>query len=232
MTKMKIQQIYNQLWEKNLPLIEQNHIQSDPMLHRIQEDSRRGMTLISRPDKMVQQNITAFLDESIPYAPNQYRYPAENLHTTVLSIITTGTSFSPEEIDHSSYRKIVKDALKDIPSFSIRYSGVTVSADSVLIQGFPTDETLEVIRDSLRKSFSESDLLSTIDARYTLSTAHITCLRFQDDKLNNPQGFTELLKKYRNYDFGTSKVTQLELAMNDWYMLEEKKELLSNISLR
>lgn len=229
---MSIQEIYTHLWEENLPLIEQNRIQADPMLNNLSEDSRRGMTLICRPDQKVQENISAFLNETIPYAPGQYRYPAENLHTTILSIITTGTPFDPKKIDSSSYNQIVRESLNDMPSFSINYKGITTSAGAVLIQGFPTDETLELIRDSLRKSFGESDLFATIDARYKLSTAHITCQRFQKDQLYNPQGFAELLKQYRNYDFGISKITQLELALNDWYMREEKKEILSKISLR
>lgn len=219
---MNIQQTYDRLWNKSIPLIKGNQLEADKMLNQLHQDPRRGMTLTASPDHEVIENIDAFLKKAAQLEPKQYIYPLKSLHTTVLSIITTGTLLDPNKINQIDYIKKVNEVLDKTVPFSIHFKGVTASPGAILIQGYPTDNTLELIRDQLRKTFKQSDLFTTIDTRYTLHTAHITCFRFKENKLRDEKVFAQFLADYRNTNFGVSTINRLELVINDWYMREEK----------
>ncbi len=89
----------------------------------------------------------------------------------------------------------------------------------MLIQGFPIDSTIHEIRNVLRDKLKNSSLQQSIDARYTLQTAHSTVTRFKKG-LQNTERFLTVLEKYRDFDFGTFEVKEVELVFNDWYMRE------------
>jgi 2'-5' RNA ligase len=228
---MNAEETYEQLWKEACPLIQKNTIQLDRHLHTLAEDKRIGITLCCRPDKEIRKNILSFLKSSAEQESSQYYYPEPSLHTTVLSIITTGTDFELDGLDINAYHRLIEEALVNIPHFSIEYKGVTASSGAVMIQGFPTSDTLESIRQSLRKAFKNSSLLSTIDARYVLHTAHITCLRFKE-KLENPDCYAQFLNQWREEFFGVSKVSELELVANDWYMRPEKTRIIAKVPLK
>lgn len=222
---------YTHLWNDNLPFIRTNQIHTDPHLHTLENDTRIGITLCCRPNQVTQQKVQSFLENSAVLEPKQYHYPKESLHTTVLSVITTGTTFNPKKLDIENYQVLIKEALQDLPVFSIEYKGVTVSSGAVMIQGFPTDETLESIRAVLREAFNKSPLFATIDARYLLHTAHMTCVRFKEP-LNHPKKYAHFLEEWRNATFGKRTVEEIDLVQNDWYMREEKTKTLATFPLK
>ena len=100
-----------------------------------------------------------------------------------------------------------------------------------MIQGFPTDETLNNLRNKLRENFKNSGLQQSIDSRYTISAAHATVMRFQD-KLQDPKKLIEISEKYRDYDFGEFEVKNLELVYNDWYQRKSNTRVLGDFGLR
>lgn len=224
---------YTNLWNENRPLIQKNQIQTDSNLHALSEDTRLGITLCCRPDKDTQKKIQGFLSKSAKIEPHHYHYhyPQTSLHTTVLSVITTGTNFKPEELNIENYRSLIEEALKDLSIFSIEYKGITASSGAVMIQGFPTDDTLETIRAALRDSFKKSALFTTMDARYLLHTAHMTCIRFKEP-LKQPEKYAKFLNSWRDVYFGKSTIEEIELVLNDWYMIEEKTKSLATFSLK
>jgi 2'-5' RNA ligase len=86
-----------------------------------------------------------------------------------------------------------------------------------MVQGFPKNDRLRLLRQQLRENFQSSNLKHSIDKRYTLETAHSTIIRFKSPLADNNR-FIDCLKKYRNYDFGISKIGKAEFVYNDWYM--------------
>lgn len=75
------------------------------------------------------------------------------------------------------------------------------------------------IRDDLRTAFKNSDLQQSIDKRYAIQTAHATVIRFRSE-LIHINALLNLIKKYRDFDFGTFEVKEVELVYNDWYQRE------------
>lgn len=228
---MNPQDTYDQLWKENFPLIQSNQIQVDPQLDDLAHDSRVGVTLLCRPDNHTASQIQHFLEESAHIEPDQHHYSKESFHTTVLSIITTGTDFNPEALNLQHYVSLIKEAIQEVPYFSIEYKGVTTSSGAVMIQGFPTNQTLESIRKNLRVVFKKSALLSTIDTRYVLHTAHITCIRFKSP-LENSKQYATFLNQNRETFFEKSRITELELVLNDWFMTPQKTTILDTFPLK
>lgn len=193
-------------------------------------DKRFGLTLLIKPQIEIQNNIQKFLTELRNTEPGQYYYPNSDLHVTTLSIISCYEGFNLKDITVSDYSKIIIESLESINEFEIEFRGVTASDSAIMIQGFPKTETLHQIRKNLRINFGKSGLQKSIDSRYPLTTAHITVLRFSE-KLNNASQFINSIEKYRNHDFGTSKVSTLDLVYNDWYQRKEVVQQLAEFKI-
>ncbi|MNR38408.1 hypothetical protein D3C85_1565090 [compost metagenome] len=99
-----------------------------------------------------------------------------------------------------------------------------------MIQGFPTDESLNILRDKLRANFQKSALKQSIDSRYPIATAHSTVMRFQE-KLDNPEKMIAVVEKFRDHDFGEFTVDKLELVYNDWYQRKSNTINLADLYL-
>ncbi|WP_348822914.1 2'-5' RNA ligase family protein [Flavobacterium aestuarii] len=193
-------------------------------------DKRFGMTLVIKPEIETQKKIQNFLNELKEIEPQQYYYSNPDLHITTLSIISCYEGFNLNNITVSEYAAIISKSLESINEFEIDFEGVTASESAIMVQGFPKTETLNQIRENLRTNFRKSSLQKSIDKRYPIIAAHITVLRFRE-KLNDVSRFINCIEKYRNHDFGTSKVSTLDLVYNDWYQREEIVQKLAEFKI-
>lgn len=194
-------------------------------------DSRFGITLLIRPDENIKANIKLFLDEIKAIDPAQYYYPDSDIHITVISIISCYEGFKLDKITVNDYVAIIQKSLVDIGKIKINFRGVTASPDALMLQGFPSDESLNNLRNNLRRNFKKSGLQHSIDSRYTIATAHSTVMRFQE-RLQNPEKLLEVVEKFKEFNFGEFTVENLELVYNDWYQREKNTVHLKNFSLK
>lgn len=217
---MKLLTQYDGLFDKAIAKLEAGKASVDPMLDDPKDD-RFGLALIIRPSKEVIEKAKEFLAELNAQEPSQYPYPEEQIHITVLSIISCVEGFQLGDIQVPEYLATLERSLDGIEPFEIEYKGVTASQSSIMIQGFPKEDTLELLRERLRVNFQESGLHQTMDARYKLTTAHATIFRFRK-AIEKPKVFADFLRNSRSRDFGSQKVTKFELVYNDWYHRPEK----------
>lgn len=217
---MDLQEHYDQLYIKSAKTILAGHYKLDPQLKNA-PDSRFGITLLLRPSQKIKNNIQLFLEALKAIEPEQYYYSPIDMHLTVLSIISCYEGFTLDKIKREDYIEIVQKCLVDLDEIKINCKGVTASPSAIMIQGFPTDETLNNLRNTLRQHFKTSTLEQSIDSRYTLSTAHSTVVRFQE-KLQNPAAFIRVIEEFRTYDFGSFSAENIELVYNDWYQRKSK----------
>jgi 2'-5' RNA ligase len=142
-----------------------------------------------------------------------------------LSIISCYKGFDPAQITVPDYVEMIKKSLPGHRRFEILFRGITASSSCIMIQGFPNNNMLTDIRESLRGNFKKSNLQQTIDQRYSICAAHATVARLRK-KLTKKEEYFNVLNNYREYYFGTSEVASVELVSNDWYMRSKKvKEL-------
>ncbi|MFT6985871.1 MAG: 2'-5' RNA ligase [Psychromonas sp.] len=225
-----IQKTYDEMWVNAIQCIKDDKYEIDNLMNS-SEDTRRGVSVLSYLSHPLGVAICELLDELKGIEPEQYYYPTNEFHLTILSIITCVEDFKLSDIDVKAYSDAFELAVKEIGPLKIRYSGVTASPSCILIQGFPDNDQLHFLRDKLRLSFKKANLHTTIDLRYKISTAHSTVVRFRAP-LRKRDEFIDVLSKYRKTDFGTLKVDRLELVFNNWYQALSVTKPLSVCELR
>jgi len=217
------------MWHDSIDLFKTNTCDTDLLIND-PFDMRRGITALSYLDKTVGDNIANFLDELKAIEPEQYYYPINELHLTVLSIISCVSGFTLSTIDVQAYCSIFKETLEGFGSFNVHYKGITVSPGCILIQGFPDDKQLHHLRELLRINVNKAKLKSSIDSRYKISTAHTTAVRCVTP-FNNSDRVMEVLSTYKDYDFGTVEVNSLSLVFNNWYQHLAITQTLAKVEL-
>nr|WP_294779389.1 2'-5' RNA ligase family protein [uncultured Flavobacterium sp.] len=221
---------YDKLYKTSAEAISAGKYSIDTELKN-ETDSRFGITLVIRPNDEIKANIQHFINELKKAEPEQYFYPDTDIHITVLSIISCSTTFNLNQISLNEYIEIICRSLVEVEKIKIHYKGVTASPSAIMIQGFPSDETLNNLRNRLRENFKNSNLQQSIDSRYEISTAHSTIMRFQE-KLHNPKKLTQITAEFRDYDFGEFDVKSIELVYNDWYHRKSTTRVLGDFGLR
>lgn len=227
---MNLNEHYNQLYETSSEIISAGKYAIDQEIKN-ESDSRFGITLLIRPSDEVKASIQHFINELKKAEPEQYFYPDSDIHITVLSIISCSKDFTLNQISPKEYIEIICRSLVDVDKIKIHYKGVTASPSAIMIQGFPSDETLNNLRNRLRENFKNSNLQQSIDTRYEIFAAHSTIMRFQE-KLQNPKKVIEIATQYRDYDFGEFDVKSIELVYNDWYQRKNTTRVLGDFGLR
>jgi 2'-5' RNA ligase len=229
MIKMNLIEHYNTLYNDSVKDIRSDAYKTDFLIDS-NSDNRFGLTLLTRPDDTVKNKIQVFLSDLKTIEPNQYYYPNSDIHVTVLSIISCYSGFHSEQIPISDYSALINNSLFNSNSFDVEFRGITASSSCIMIQGFPSDQTLERIRNKLRHNFKNSPLQQSIDTRYSINTSHATVSRFRT-AFKRKTDYISVLEDYRNFYFGTFKVTLLELLFNDWYLKSEASKTLDKFHI-
>jgi 2'-5' RNA ligase len=212
---MNLQEHYETLYTESITKIKSGGLQIDSLIDSDQ-DKRYGLTLRIRPDTILTKSIYNFLDQLLQIEPDQYYYPKSDIHVTVMSIISCYNDFNLQCISIPDYINLIEQSIQATKNIVIRFTGITASPSCIMIKGFPEDETLHTIRNSLRTNFKNSSLEQSIDKRYSIQTAHATIVRFKKP-LTRMNEYLKMLDIYRDHDFGTLNTNILELVHNDWY---------------
>src|SRR5690606_1236771 len=226
---MDLEEHYNKLYTDSIAKIKDDPYEMDSLINS-SADNRFGITLITRPPETVKNNIQTFLNELKSIDPHQYYYGNSDIHVTVMSIISCFDGFQLEHINISEYIHLISKSLIEKPNIEIEFRGITASPSCIMIQGFMNNNFLNIIRNNLRDNFKTSNLQQSIDKRYSIQTAHTTVVRFQN-KMNNKIGFLKTIEAFKNYNFGSFEVKNLELVYNDWYQKEKHVKKLHEFSI-
>ncbi|KFF05454.1 2'-5' RNA ligase family protein [Flavobacterium reichenbachii] len=226
---MNLNEHYKELYKKSSEAILSKNYVLDQQINDA-SDSRFGITLLIRPSEKIKSEINLLLNELKEVDSDQYFYPDSDIHITVLSIISCHEGFDLNQISPHDYIEIICKSLVDIDKIKIAFRGVTASSSAVMIQGFPLDDSIDILRNKLRENFQNTNLKQSIDSRYTISTAHSTIMRFKEN-LKDPEKLIAVTEKFRDYDFGEFTVENLELVYNDWYQRAENTKVLGEFRL-
>ncbi len=217
------------MWESFKNAAIADRLEIDPHILKQELDSRRGLTVLAnlqKNDPALCEKIQEFQRDIQKIEPNQYFQPIDELHLTILSIISCTPDLQLYEIDKEKYIQEINFALQKAEPIEIHFQGITASPNCIVIQGFPTDNALKNFRNLLRNRFNESDLHHTFDTRYKLVTAHISCIRFSQ-QLNDSVQLLKLCQKWKNHDFGTTKLNNFDLVFNNWYQNKKYTKILA-----
>ncbi|WP_420582615.1 2'-5' RNA ligase family protein [Reichenbachiella sp.] len=214
---------YNEMWKNARSQFRNGTCSIDKSIDA-KSDLRRGMTLLAKPNQAVKNSISTFQSELKKVEPLQYYQPLEDLHLTVLSIISCYAGFELAQINSEDYLHLASECIYE--PMEIRLQGITASSAGILVQGFPDGDSLESLRNKLRETFKSSSLQHSIDSRYSINTAHLTVMRFRTPIADSGR-FVRLLEEFRNLSFGRMRIDQLHLVFNDWY---QRSEIVKNLA--
>jgi 2'-5' RNA ligase len=206
---------YTNLFTESCEKISNDNYVIDTQIDNL-NDNRLGITLLIRPTEEIKNSIQLFLNELKKVDASQYYYPNSDIHITVMSIISCYDGFDISNITQQDYIAVINKCITGLNKSVIKLQGITASPSAVMVQGFPSDTSINDLRDNLRLAFKQTTLEQSIDQRYSLFTAHLTVVRFRNP-INNKDLFLKLLHKYRDYNFGKFEIKKLELVQNDWY---------------
>ena len=223
-------QRYQKLWDGAIDRFRQGDVVIDQRLASGDADRRRSLTLLARPSAECRAAINRFLERLREIDPAQYYYDPSEFHVTVLSLFTATEDYARLLVRSEDYFAAVLAAMAGIPSFAIEFTGVTLSPEAIMVQGYPGDTTLNELRERLRQELRARNLTEGLDARYILQTAHITCVRIKS-KLRDSGPYTETIEGFRTHPFGRTEVKELNLVRNDWYMSSAAVEILKRYLL-
>lgn len=229
MNKENLKELYTNLHNKTYVEILDDNYFIDELIDS-PSDQRFGLTLLIRPNEKIKIEIENLLNRISEIEPEEYYYPKSDLHVTALSIISCYSGFDLSKISINEYSEIIVKSLKGIENFEIEFKGITLANSGILIKGYPTNNSLDLLRERLRINFKQVNLEQSIDSRYSISTAHITVVRFRK-KLKNKKVFLNLVEQFKEYNFGKSPVENLELVYNDWYQKAENVEILNHFKI-
>lgn len=222
---------YDEMWQGAVGKIRAGQVNCDPILAAQAPDLRRGLTLVARPSPAVRRRVTAFIKRLRALEPDQHYYHPTELHVTFLSLFTATVDHQRLLRQTRQFSAAVKSALeKSAAPVRIEFSGITASPEAILIQGFVEDNTLDDIRDSLRRELRRCGLAGSVDGRYRLVTAHMTIARFRAP-LRNGKKMAAFLQRARKLPFGRTDVKAVTLVKNDWYMSRKTLEIVGKYQL-
>jgi 2'-5' RNA ligase len=159
--------------------------------------------------------VKTFLREGAAICPGQHFYQPAELHMTVLAVIPGSESWREEIHRLPVVRTVLDEVLKNCRAFSLKFRGVTVSPEAVLVQGFPQDNALARIRNELRSALRDHGVGENLDRRYKITAAHLTVMRFSHPQADWKR-LLDFLETHRETDFGETRFQSLQLIWNDW----------------
>ncbi len=221
----ELENLYTQINSKGKIAIRSGAEKIDPTLQDIRNDGRRGLSLLINIPDSITEAIQMIQNEIHRIEPDQYFYPKDDLHLTVLTFISAVENFWIGEDSIERYRQLIQKAIKGIRPFSIKYQGIILSEAAIMMKGYYERE-LQSLRDKLRINAAKADII--LKERYQSISAHSTIVRFQKN-LQNKNRLLAIIEEYQNYYFGTVNVAELDLVVHDWY--NSKKEMNIKINM-
>lgn len=206
-------------------------VEVDPYLQQLEDDRRRGISLVVRPEPQVSQRFFALLNRIRQLEPDQYFYRPGEFHVTVMTLVSSSVGFSLDGKEVEAYHSVFARLFKQWRPFFIRFRGLTASPAAVLAQGYADNDYLNQLRAAIRRELGLVGLAGSLDTRYRIVTGHVTLIRFRS-QLRDSGRLLALLGAAREQDFGTSQVSQVDFVENDWYMSEDKVRVLRRYALR
>lgn len=227
-TDQAAQAVYVRLWAEAQEHFAAGRVKTDPYLLDRSKDTRRGLSLIIRPTPDVIARLGVVIDELNAIIPDQHIYHPDELHITLLALINASADFDLDTVPLDRYRAVLGERFTQEQPFTIRFSGVTASPDTVLVGG--QSDALNGLRDRLRDDLMRAGLGETLDRRYRIVTAHSTVLRFRSQPEHLPE-LVRYLAAQRTRDLGAFEVAQVAFTFNDWYMSHDVVRVLEVFDL-
>lgn len=194
--------------------IQNGREQIDPYLNQLEKDRRLGLTLLIAVKGSAAEGFRVITENIRKIEPDQYYYPVADLHLTVIDLISAAECFQPDAAVSAGYLSVVKDAVRGLKPFDIRFKGIIVSDAAILAKGHYQDDELLHLRRQIRTLAAVRGL--ELKERYQSISAHSTVVRFRTSLRDRAQ-LLAAVAQHAQDDIGILHVKELDLVIHDWY---------------
>lgn len=222
--------IYAQLWSEAQARFKTGSVRTDPHLDQRASDTRRGMTLLVRPNGEAKARISAALDDLHQIAPDQHLYHPDELHITVLSVVSAAAGADLDTIPVDAYHAVFAEVFAQIAPFTVRMTGISAAPDTVFVYGESDGDALNLMREQVRAGLRRAGLAQNLERRYRSVTAHMSALRFRSTPTRLP-ALVDYLHNHHQCDLGHFTATHCDFVSNDWYMSRDIVQLQHRYAL-
>ena len=222
----QLEELYTRIHTESCSSIINEGVHPDRYLRHPATDRRFGLTLLVEIDRILSESMCSIGEEIKMIEPEQYYYPATDLHVTVLDLVGAHEGFRCDEREIGIFSSMVVDAVKEVEPFDILFKGLILSPTGVLVKGYYR-EGLPVLRELLRREAGNRRV--DMRERYQSITAHASLMRYSSPVADREQ-LLRFMEKNRDRTIGLVTVRSCTLVIHDWY--NRRKEVVGRFALR
>ena len=205
--------LYQEIDQRGQAALATGQEELDPNLLPGAHDTRLGLTLLGRLPAHVCRNIEFYLQALAQLAPDQYYYPAADMHVTVMDLLAAWPDQQISPATFARYQRVVADLVATAPAPHWHFQGLMVSPGAIMVKGFYSP-ALTTLRQRLRQAVPAAGL--DLAERYPTISGHVTVVRFRQ-RLAHPTALARKLADAQAVDFGSFTMPSLDLVVHDWY---------------
>jgi 2'-5' RNA ligase len=170
-------------------------VEPDPLLiqelHAAGADQRYGVNLIVRPPPPVVGYIQVVQEQLRAREPDQYYYPAADLHLTLVEICSSRPQ--PEvELLAEVVAQALPDMLRTAPQALLVRPLLGYDRRACVLHLLPADHSLQTLRQHLVNQLAAHAI--TVTPRYAPQSAHVTLMRYVRPLHTDPAAWVETLR--------------------------------------
>jgi hypothetical protein len=209
---MDIQSLYDSIYLNNIESLRRGNIVIDDNLCGDIIDDRRGISLII-PLCQISPGYAKLVNIFQQIEPEQYYYPAHDLHITLFDYIAAHAAYSGSDKLDATYTTLAQSVLTSLKSFSIVFKGIVFSREAGIITGYD-DGSIAALRKRIRQHLVDHGLPNL--ERYESISVHASFLRFKK-RIRKEKDFIAAIESWRSVDIGTEVIKKVLLVEHDWY---------------
>jgi 2'-5' RNA ligase len=186
-------------------------------------DNRMGVSIIARPS----DDLKEFIEEKYKILkaiePDQYYYPAEDLHMTIFEMCADQTSDMVKKYT-LDLLNILGEVLSDLPKITVNNGRLIAFPRACIIKYQSPNRDLELVRKEIRSRLNNAKL--EFDPRYTSDFVHLSILRYIEPLQSQAFEWEHCLRELGEDIFKTWSIEQVWLATGaTWYGRRSMSEL-------
>lgn len=159
--------------------IVESGVLADPILAGLvagtRRDRRHGANVIARPPAAVIEHVVHLQDSLRAYEPNQYYYPPDDLHVTLLTVRSGRTAAEADTVA-ATLRELLPGLAATSGPLELDTALLAFDAQGCALNFLPSSSRLQSFRQRLRAGLAERGI--AVDLRYPPRSAHVTFLRY------------------------------------------------------
>lgn len=138
-------------------------------------DQRYGVNLIGRPPLSVRTYIQTIQTCLRTQEPEQYFYPPEDLHLTLLELCSSRTQSETDSLA-AHMVNLLPEIVQAAPRAVIVAPRLAYDRRACAVNFLPRDHALQALRSHLMAQLAQAEV--TIAPRYAPQSAHVTIMRY------------------------------------------------------